>query len=607
MENIQESFYIDVVLKSIVSQFSINILRDRKKFKELVFRYYTDNRLKQYYLNIIESEHFINRIFIIMFTPLDERRKEYEELVKEYVNVNYLAIEFAKKILDSFITSMGILLDKPSTRIDDYDYDYNVFIEKDEAVYSENKTRLLHGETSHKQYRIADGVIAICDKAFSDNSNIEDVSFPSSVLYIGSSSFSNCVNLRTVVLPDDLLSIGDSVFYECRNLQSIIIPDNVKIIERCSFYGCRNLRKVVFPKNILRIEYSAFLECFELDSVVLPSSLISIDEYAFSCCNLKSIILPSKLEIIGNFAFDGCSFKYVEIPANVSYIGNYAFSHCYDMVSVIFQSEELEIGEDVFYRCEKLETIIIPYGTTEKFKHRMPEYKHLFKEERNIYCINDSSSIKNVLRYLINKYGSDIYLDKKELWNNILSLYTGPEKYKSLIKELIEKDIIIRLYNISFETYEKRNLMYELLISEFNYSDFYDTNIIVNIFKSFLESLNVSIGDAISNIAKETDGEWLDERLVKYSSNRNKLLKAPIAFMGKYNIKYGTIVICNNAFELSIGLENIIIPESVISIGHEAFKHCCGLVSIFIPKSVVIIGYSAFQNCKNLKTVISVH
>ena len=56
----------------------------------------------------------------------------------------------------------------------------------------------------------------------------------------------------------------------------------------------------------------------------------------------------------------------------------------------------------------------------------------------------------------------------------------------------------------------------------------------------------------------------------------------------------------NSAFYYCSKLTSVTIPNSVTSIGQSAFYGCSSLTSITIPNSVTSIGYSAFQNCVNL-------
>lgn len=60
------------------------------------------------------------------------------------------------------------------------------------------------------------------------------------------------------------------------------------------------------------------------------------------------------------------------------------------------------------------------------------------------------------------------------------------------------------------------------------------------------------------------------------------------------------------AFSGCSRLTTVNIPNSVTSIGYSAFKNCTGLTSITIPSNVTSIGSSAFSNCTSL-TSITIH
>ncbi len=59
----------------------------------------------------------------------------------------------------------------------------------------------------------------------------------------------------------------------------------------------------------------------------------------------------------------------------------------------------------------------------------------------------------------------------------------------------------------------------------------------------------------------------------------------------------------SSAFSGCSGLTSVTIPNSVTSIGSSAFYGCSGLTSIIIPNSVTSIGNSAFSECKSLTSV----
>jgi serine/threonine protein kinase len=93
---------------------------------------------------------------------------------------------------------------------------------------------------------------------------------------------------------------------------------------------------------------------------------------------------------------------------------------------------------------------------------------------------------------------------------------------------------------------------------------------------------------------EEIKEAFVDGRGVKYSKDGRKLLKAPGELRGAYSVKEGTRIICDRAFDWCCSLSNIVIPDSVASIGKEAFMYCVLLKSISIPKSVICLNGNPF-------------
>ena len=93
---------------------------------------------------------------------------------------------------------------------------------------------------------------------------------------------------------------------------------------------------------------------------------------------------------------------------------------------------------------------------------------------------------------------------------------------------------------------------------------------------------------------EELKEAFVDEWGVKYSKDGRKLLKAPQELKGCYSIKEGIRIICDWAFDWCCSLSNIVIPDSVASIGKEAFSYCISLESISIPKSVICLNDNPF-------------
>ena len=98
---------------------------------------------------------------------------------------------------------------------------------------------------------------------------------------------------------------------------------------------------------------------------------------------------------------------------------------------------------------------------------------------------------------------------------------------------------------------------------------------------------------------EEIANAWKDEKGVRYSQDRKRLLKSPINdwIKGDYYIQSETKVICNSALCGCWGFEKAFLPNGLIKIGDHAFYTCLSLKSIEIPNSVSDIGKWSFYHC----------
>ena len=242
--------------------------------------------------------------------------------------------------------------------------------------------------------------------------------------------------------------------------------------------------------------------------------------------------------------------------------------------------------------------------------------------------IKDSSSIEEVLQYIVACYGAAIYQEKQRLSNLIADLYTGEERLKRLYRRMVMEDAVSQqLYAISLKPIQEREGFYNRLVYQFKEVNFYEEAFARQVLDVFLHGMNLLLVEPISTKAAEEDGEWYDEYGVKYSADRKKLIRAPESLCRDYRVLDGTVVICDEAFfgwcknlkEINIhssvtniengafggclSLQKITLPSSVTSIGYKAFDECWHLQGITLPSSVTSIGDYAFCNCKNLKEI----
>lgn len=178
-----------------------------------------------------------------------------------------------------------------------------------------------------KNVVIPDGVKAIGDAAFVNDTLMESVSIPNSVTYIGYEAFSGCTSLKSIMIPDSVTETDSYVFSGCTSLVSVQLSNTLTALSRSIFSVCTSLESIKLTNSITFIDASAFYGCEKLIDVSIPASVKEIKSYAFCFCDsLEKIILPSGVENINDKAFGLCkNLQSITIPASVTSIDRAAF------------------------------------------------------------------------------------------------------------------------------------------------------------------------------------------------------------------------------------------------------------------------------------------
>lgn len=201
-------------------------------------------------------------------------------------------------------------------------------------------------------------ITKIENNAFKEETQIEKMIIPDTVLSIGESAFYGCSNLKEIKLPKNLKTISNYLFYKCSLLDSIIIPSTLISIGENSFYDCDKLVELSLPDTITSIGRCAFTYCSSLQTINLPKSLKELNSFTFADCgNLKAIEFPNTLETIDSWCFENClKIEKLVIPSSVTLIGEYAFRQCINLNEVsLFCSNETLIRKNAFQNCSKIQ------------------------------------------------------------------------------------------------------------------------------------------------------------------------------------------------------------------------------------------------------------
>jgi uncharacterized protein YjdB len=263
---------------------------------------------------------------------------------------------------------------------------------------------------------------------------------------------------------------------------------------------------------------------------------------------------------IGENAFYDCTgLTSIVIPNSVTLIGNSAFSECSNLSDVTIPNSVTSIGECSFENCKSLTNLIIPNSVTSIGEGA-------FYGCSNLVNVTLSNALTSISYWMFINCTS---LTSIDIPNSVTTIEWAAFSYCSSLKSITIPN--------SVTTIEMEAFCGCTSLENINFSN----------------SLRY-IGDAaFSNTAwynNQPDG-LVYIGVVAYRYKGEMLRPTDVI------IKDGTISIAESAFSHCDKLINVIIPNSVTSIGYNAFNECTSLTRIEIGNSVTSIGYSVFYNC----------
>ena len=430
-------------------------------------------------------------------------------------------------------------------------------------------------------------ITSICDLAFNECTNLDDVVIPDSVTSIGYSAFKGCKNLESVTFGknSNLNTLGknysgDGVFQNCVNLSQITLPNKLTAIQRETFSGCTNLEKVTIGSGVKSIGAYAFKNCGNLTAIVVPNAVESIGEGIFTnCTNLSSVKLGSGLLTIGYSAFEGCSsLTDIVIPASVTEIGYSAFKNLKNLKTVTFESGSAltTLGKNytsdgVFQGCTSIKSITLPNKLTAIQRDTFNGCSALEK-------VTIGSGVKSIG---INAFNKCVNLKSVVIPNAVESL--GDCAFMNC-SNLTSVKLGSGLLTIGYSAFEGCSNLTGIVIPASV------TDIGYSAFKNLKNLTDVTF-EANSNLV-----------------NLGKNYTSDGVFQGCTGLK--TIVIPDkvttvnrDTFNGCTSLEKVTVGNHVVSINTLAFSGCIMLKEIVLPKALNTIESNAFKNCSALNTV----
>ena len=505
---------------------------------------------------------------------------------------------------------------------------------------------------------IPNSVTTIGGSAFRECSGLTSLTIPNSVTTIGGYAFSGCSGLTSLTIPNSLTTIDSYTFSGCSGLTSVTIPNSVTTIGDWAFKDCTGLTSVTIPNSVTTIGNWAFYECTGLTSVTIPNSVTSIGSLAFyKCIGLTSVTIPNSVTSIGSSAFSDCTgLTSVTIPNSVTSIGNSAFSDCTGLTSVTIGNSVTSIGISVFSGCTGLTSIQVEQGNP-VFDSR-GNCNAIIKTENDELIAGCKSTIipNNVTSIGGYAFYSCFGLTSITIPNSVTTIGETAFAYSGLTSITIPNSVTtigsyafygcsgltsITIPNsvttIGSYAFSGCSGLTSVTIPNsmtcIGYYAFYGCSGLTSVtipssvttigsyaFKDCSGLTSVTIPNSVTTIGESAfmgcpgltsvniyDLEaWCKINFTNYTSN--PLSYAHHLMLNGTEIK--DLVIPNSVSSIGIlafygctGLTSVTIPTSVTTIGNYAYGNCSGLTSVTIGNSVTSIGDYAFSGCSGLTSV----
>ena len=423
-----------------------------------------------------------------------------------------------------------------------------------------------------------------------------------SVTSIGNSAFYDCSSLTSVTIPNSVTSIGSYAFYDCSSLTSITIPNSVTSIGKWAFEGCSSLTKTNYTGDI-----AGWCNIMFGNNIANP--MCYSNNFYINDQEIKDLVIPNSVTSIGNYAFYGCSSLTsitceAETPAT---LGNWVFS-------------EVSKSIPVYVPCGCVEAYKAAYGWKDFTNIQEPLAEYSLTVDVNDAIMGSAKVDKNTICDAAHISATPNVGYHFVQWSD-----GNTDAIRTLV--LTQDTVLTAEFAQSFSGQCGDNLYWSYdettkTISISGSGEMYDytadsipwllfreqivglttSNTVTSIgsyaFYKCSSLTSVTIGKSVTSIGNYAFQDCSSLNKTNYTGD----------IAGWCNIMFGNgyanpMYYSHNFYINDQEIKDLVIPNSVTSIGKHAFYRCSSLTSVTIPNSVTSIEYSAFCGCSSLTSV----
>lgn len=482
------------------------------------------------------------------------------------------------------------------------------------------------------------------------NTRLRSISIPSTVTSIEASAFAGCTNLVGVNIYGQISSIGsgafqgctslyafdfscitatqlsDNCFAGCTSLTEAILPEGMLYVNHEAFYGCTNLKKLSFPSTVSQVHARVIQGCTNLQTVnffratppsamsdeslynpgvsftirvpegcidaymsnpytpndpdrygIIPADeflIYSYDEnnYTATVTNYVTgisgdLVIPGivthryesfPVNAIAPNTFNSCILTSVVIPESVTCIADGTFCNCMNMTSVTLPANLTSIEASAFGSCLSLTSIDLP--------NDLSDIGNFAFSNTRIATLTIPATVSSI--------GNGAFQDCLDAIQSVYVMRaTPPTLGENAFAYLTNTPTLYVPYG-SLSVYQNSD-----------WNDWFEGHIV-----ELPADLQYSYDD-VTHTATVTG----------YGGGLSETIEVP-ATVTYNNEEYTVTAIGDNAFKNFGNLIEIILPNTITSIGVRSFQNC-RQTTINIPESLSSLGEGAFTDCDNLTEV----
>ncbi len=487
---------------------------------------------------------------------------------------------------------------------------------------------------------IPSSVTSIGYRAFAYCYSLTEIVIPEGVTSISDYAFHFCDSLTSVRFDESsqLTSIGSWAFSSCNSLTEIVIPKGVTSIGYAAFSGCYSLTGIVIPEGVTSIGSGAFSACYSLtiycEAASKPSGWNSYWNdsdcpVVWDCKNNEVATDGAIYKIIDGIRYalkDGIATVVeqprniagsITIPESVTYngstyavtsIGAYAFNFCDSLTEIVIPESVTSIGNSAFQDCDSLTEIVIPKGVTSIGSGAFAFCDSL----TNIKVDANNATYKDINGNLYSKDGTTLL---QYATGKTATTFAVPDSVTS-----IGDGAFADCYFLTTVTFGDNSQLTSIGDEAFSFCDSL-TEIVIPKGVTSIGNYAFYSCDSLTIYCKAASkpsgwsSYWnYSNRPVVWDCKNNEVAEDGAIYKTidgiRYALKNGVATVVGQQPQNIAG--SITIPASVTykgtayavtSIGYEAFFGCDFLTEIVIPNSVTSIGEGAFEECYSLTTV----